>query len=161
MKTITKWMLGSGTLGISAAVLFPVFATTHCGPGPAGICRINLKHLGVACLMYAEDSNGHLPLRDNWREATAEYGYTDQRKCTELGELGKQYSNAFGYAFNSKLSGKTTKRADEASMPMLYDSINLAASASDPFTSLPLNGRHKGTNTIVYLDGHIKSVKTP
>lgn len=42
---------------------------------------------------------------------------------------------------------------------MIYDSINYGRNASDPKTSLPKPGRHKGVNVIAFADGHARAVK--
>jgi prepilin-type processing-associated H-X9-DG protein len=65
--------------------------------------------------------------------------------------------SAFGYAFNSNLSGKkVTAIANPAATPMLYDSTNLARNASDPVTSLPEPPRHGAGNNLGYADGHAR-----
>lgn len=66
----------------------------------------------------------------------------------------------YGYAFNSDLSMQTIPAA-APQVPFIYDSINEARNASDPFTSLPNPGRHGGTDTVAYADAHAKILKIP
>lgn len=66
----------------------------------------------------------------------------------------------YGYAFNSLLGRRMIEPNTQLeSLPMLYDSINYARNASDPFGSLPNPGRHRGYNAIAYADGHARAIR--
>jgi prepilin-type processing-associated H-X9-DG protein len=118
-------------------------------------CLSNTKQQGLALTLYVEDNGGHYPPREAWKDLTRKYlvGETSKYalRCPVLGE------GAFGYAFNSALSGQKVPPTPET-VPVVYDSSNLTRNASDRFASLPSPGRHKGKNNVGYADGHAKAV---
>ncbi|MBI5706571.1 MAG: hypothetical protein HZC36_06240 [Armatimonadetes bacterium] len=127
-------------------------------------CISNLKQLGLANLMYAADWDDRLPPRDIWMDAIRDYhkNYGGER-CGEVTAKYADRKDLYGYSFNSRLSGFKTGVLDwEATQnrPMLYDSINLARNASDPFASLPDPPRHgELVNMVCFLDSHTKGLK--
>lgn len=154
-----KWVLavaGVAVLVVGTAVLFPTVIGNQ--RPPLDQCRRHLALLVRAALAYAKDHKDKLPPRDTWREDLKPYLPYPEMKCTELRKWESHFKNAYGYAFNSKLAGRnpaTIKKPDQT--PIFYDSINLSASASDPYNSVPVEGRHDGMNNVVFLDGTVRS----
>lgn len=103
--------------------------------------------------MYLADYDQRLPSRDAWMDSLDPYlSGSSQFRDPEI--TGEQQ---FGYAFDSRLSTKNEALiADPSKQALAYDSINLGRNASDPFVSLPIPGRHKGVNSVVYMDGRAK-----
>ena len=65
--------------------------------------------------------------------------------------------NLYGYAMNQAMSGaKPPPNPD--TVPLIFESVNLARNASGTLDSLPNPGRHDGKNSIGYADGHAKAV---
>ncbi len=165
-RGIPRWawalILGGGcvvfvipAIAILAAILFPVFAQAR-QKARQTTCMANLKQMGLAAQMYAQDYNGKLPRGVNWMDATSTYVKDRENvyRCPGAPRSGAGH----GYAFDSRLSGKvvTKRQAPERTM-LLYDSSNLSRNASDPGTSLPLDPpRHVGGNNVGYTDGHVR-----
>lgn len=109
--------------------------------------------------MYASDEDNHLPLAASWY--TSEYPYLKNPDiaCVDVHEKN---AKAIGYSFNSLFGGASLKKMKKPEQQILiYDSTSFAVDTSDPVTSLPSPGRHKGNNNICYADGHVKSVPSP
>lgn len=152
-----------------AAILLVVFAvvgfpmlTGHGGPAERTVCLSKGKQMGRAGLMYAADWDERLMDRDEWMDAVLPYHKNPAiEHCPAMRNDDPSASRLYGFAFNSLLSRKETRTyPDPMTVPMIYDSINLARNASDPFISFAQPGRHKGTGTIVFLDSHAKRFAT-
>ena len=59
--TLIELLVVIAIIAILAAVLFPVFMMAKSRAGMAA-CQSNMKQLGAAMLMYADNSNGYLPM---------------------------------------------------------------------------------------------------
>lgn len=164
--TIAQVVAIAMTLALIAAILYP-FVAQHRGHGRI-LCLSNVKQLALGVLMYAEDHDNRMPDRDSWMDAAQPYLYGGRKEadyplehCPAIKDQTHDPS-LYGYAFNSPLSRAwVEKMASSEQVPMLYDSINLARNASDPFASLPVPGRHEGRNYIAFADGHAKSLPSP
>ena len=139
-------------VAIVAAILFPVFAQSK--DNHRDSCLSNVKQMATGLLMYVDDFDDRLPNRDRWMDA--EYAYTKNEGLYHC-PLAK---TPYGYALNSLLDGaKVGRFHDPQAIPAIYDSVNPIRSASDPVASLPVPGRHRGLNSIAYLDGHARRVR--
>jgi prepilin-type N-terminal cleavage/methylation domain-containing protein len=58
--TLIELLVVIAIIAILAAILFPVFARAR-GKAEQTSCLSNIKQLGLACLMYAEDYDGYGP----------------------------------------------------------------------------------------------------
>lgn len=138
-------------------ILGPILFPGGYRPPPTALCLSHLKQIAMAELMYQSESDDRFSDKDQWMDLLHPYVRGEQVfHCTVVAR------GAYGYAFNSALSGaKTPSKATE--VPMVYDSSNLARDASDRVTSLPTGGRHRQSgepkNVIFYADGHGKAVK--
>lgn len=145
-------------LMVLGAILFPVYACACTKASPRRACLSQVKQLATALIIYTSDYDERLPNRDSWIDATHDY-IKDARLYVDPEIKAK---GQHGYSFDSRLSNRDqslVKQPDQH--PLVYDSINLARNASDPFNSLPNPGRHEGRNSIGYLDGHVKSAPAP
>lgn len=124
---------------------------------PVRSCMSNLKQLALTNIMYAADYDDHFPDRDRWVDVVWPYAKNPRIfRCPEIAPQGEGVR--YGYAFNADLSWKAIPVAADVA-PLVYDSINEARNASDPFTSLPKPGRHNGRDTVAYADAHAKSIE--
>lgn len=157
MIRLFLWLI---PLAVLAAVIYPVFAQerTHCGG--VSSCLSNVKQLGTAINIYMADCDDRFPLRDTWMDAT--YLYTKNKSIyhSPALQLPKENPDIYGYCFNAMLSGAKVPDAVDT-VPMVFDSVNLAKNASGGIYSLPSPARHEEGNHIGYVDSHAKTVKLP
>ncbi len=170
-----KILLGCGALSLLLFLLavFGISRIMVSGRSSlqTGFCFQSARAAQRGLTLYAQDYDQTLPLAKNWVDSATPYvkGKTDF-KCPAL---RKTNSDAYGYAFNSKLAGsRQSKIVNPNSVYELYDSTNLTRNASDPATSLPIPARHtlqgarrgehkpRQGNVIVFADGHTKFIGT-
>src|SRR5687767_5245897 len=70
--TLIELLVVIAIIAILAAILFPVFAQAR-EKARSSSCLSNMKQLGTATIMYAQDYDGSYPLA--WHDAPAEYGF--------------------------------------------------------------------------------------
>lgn len=141
-----------------AAILFPVFARGKV-PDHTPRCLSIVKVNATAMIIYQADWDDRFPLRDSWQDAARNYLNTDRYDRCPLLQKEKPNAQIFGFALNKELAGQRTPKNSQG-FPLVFDSINLARNASGTIESLPLPGRHEGTNNIAYTDGSAKAVRT-
>lgn len=123
-------------VAILAAITFPVF--DHGGKTPRTQCLSQIKQIGLALHMYAEDNDDTLPPAGPWQEAVAAY--------VRDGEVFTCPTTGKPYVFNDNLAGKTlSKSPNPEQVPLAWD-------APDDDGSPP---HDRGFN-VVFLDGHSK-----
>jgi prepilin-type processing-associated H-X9-DG protein len=160
--------LGSGCilmvlLPLLAAILFPGIGTARSTARRVS-CLSNVKQMGLANIMYAQDYDDRLPIASNWQTDLVPYTKNERLfHCPEV-STGTEQSTPSGtnYAYNSALDMMKTKRlAEPANTVLIYDSTNFSQNANDALTSLPSPGRHRLAssrgNNIGFADGHAKS----
>ena len=114
-------------------------------------CMSNLKQLGLAAHMYANDHDKALPDADTWTEELKEYAKNDAVfRCTGAPKL------QWAYAMNRELSGK---RIDQIHNPwetvLFFESdLNIANASGGP-EDVCKPGRHEGGNVFLFVDGHV------
>lgn len=126
-------------------------------------CISNLKQIARSTILYAEDHNERLPHRDAWIDSIEDYAKSDGLfHCPGAQTAKPQNPSIYGYAFHSRLSNvNQTKVEKPEKTPLLYDSVNLARNASDPYSSLPVPPRNHGGHTmnmVAYADSHVKAL---
>ena len=164
MKMPTKpieYLALLGILILIGLIAFPVFQQAK--NGGRNICLSRVKQLAMASLFYSEDFDQRLMNRDYWMDAIPEYHKNRSiEHCPAISAETHQNPSLYGYAFNSRLSlQRADEKSDQEKTPLIYDSVNLARNASDPFISLPNPPRvHReggvAANFVSYLDGHVK-----
>jgi len=70
--TLIELLVVIAIIAILAAILFPVFAQAR-DKARTTSCLSNMKQLGTACTMYAQDYEGAYPLA--WHSDPAQYGF--------------------------------------------------------------------------------------
>lgn len=119
-------------------------------------CASVIKQQLLTMQMYTSDFDDHYPLAYSWYSATFPYRKTNDLGCPVVRAI---HPGQTGYAYDSRLHGLPAKKVVKPeAQPMIYDSTSLAADSSDPYTSLPIPGRHDGTNSVGYADGHMHAV---
>lgn len=119
----------------------------------------NVKQLGLATLMYAEDYDERFPPASNWQAGALTYTKSDKIfHCPSASPAtGQSGAPAGSYAFNSALNRmKQARMAEPKTTVLLYDSTDLRPNANDALTSLPSPGRHHQRNNVGFADGHVQ-----
>ena len=146
-------VVGVALAMIALAVAYP-FLITRSGYGPNAHCLSNVKQCDIGMLMYNADFDDRYPDRDRWMDLTLPYTKNvDLYRCPFVLPPRKEL---YGYAFNSWLAPqKVTSLAAPSTVPLLYDSINYAKNASDPFLSFPgwPTGKEKPRRNLGFADG--------
>ena len=159
-KGEATWQLILGLVVLAtllALLLFPLFATGH-GGSPRKACLSHVKQLAILQIMYAADYDDRFPLRDSWMDATYAYRKrSDILRCPTFVRDKEGPKNIYGYAMNLTLSGAKEPPKPET-VPLIFESVNLARNASGTLDSLPNPGRHEKRSIIGYSDGHAKAV---
>lgn len=117
-----------------------------------GDCQSNLKQLGLALMMYAQDYDDRLPPAQRWTEVLYPYVKNESVfKCPAAPEL------ECGYAYNRVLSMKLMRQVQSpAEAVSLFDSTIGKKNVADNGASWPSPGRHDGGSNCAFMDGHVK-----
>src|SRR5579872_7386195 len=118
-------------------------------------CFSNLRQLGLAMTMYAQDYDGRLPIASSWNESTLPYSRNPEIYRCPNEEIGEVPS----YGMNRALSMFPTSTLDApADTALLLDSrvgVNVQLTPADaPFTD-----RHGDTIYVAFADGHARSTR--
>jgi hypothetical protein len=141
---------------VLAAILFPVFMQAKTAAVKTQ-CLSNTKQLALSTLMYASDWDDRLPAASAWQSRTYPYTKSEQvYSCPQAVKDGQQ----FGYAFSKAVSGANTAMiTNPAAENLLFESTKLKRNAYGGLDLLPHPGRHEGSNTHAYADGHARTLK--
>lgn len=122
-------------------------------------CLSNLKQISTGIALYSADVDDRLPLRDQWMDDLRPYVKSEALYVCPI--VKEEKRQGYGYSFYSAMEARVVSRIKHpGEVPLLYDSVNFSRNASDLLTSFPSPGRHKGLNTIAFVDTHAKRVKT-
>jgi prepilin-type processing-associated H-X9-DG protein len=115
-------------------------------------CLSNLKQLGLAMMMWAQDHDEVLPPAENWTQELMPYLKNDQVfRCP--GAPDQQC----GYAYNLALAGrKLGDIPNPAETVLFYETTLGMPSPADLGESQPKPGRHNAGNSVAYTDGHVR-----
>jgi hypothetical protein len=115
-------------------------------------CMNNLQKVSVAVLLYSWDFDGRLPAAPTW--ANQVKSYTSGPIEFQCPNLVEPKPDQFGHAYSDAISGKLEpKVANESSIPMIFDSWDLAWGAHGGPDIFANDGR----STIAFLDGSARS----
>jgi hypothetical protein len=141
------------TIIISAGVLLSNEAQRR--SNESGMCLSNMKVIGMAIQMYAEDHDKRMPPAEQWMDRIADYKSSSH--VLHCPTALSAHPGAYGYAFDSRRScRKLGSDADQARTILAYDSTKLGRNETDPGQSMPMPGRHGEGNFVAYADGHSK-----
>jgi prepilin-type processing-associated H-X9-DG protein len=154
-KSALNLALGVLIILIGAAILFPVFAQ-HKGSGRS-LCLSNVKQMVLGCLIYSSDFDDKLPPASRWTDDIVKYDAHFLVKDPEgTGE------DQGGYAFRQKASSlKSLAIAKTAEFELIFDSTFSGRNQYSEPSTMPHPGRHNGWNSVGFLDGHARKVKSP
>jgi prepilin-type processing-associated H-X9-DG protein len=110
-------------------------------------CRSNVKQLAVATLMYAQDWDEHLPLKETWADGL--FTYVNNRSIYGCPGMAAQRC---GYAYDPALSGKS-----QGELSLAGEAVLLFDAKGDWNTWGTwdiADPRHGGTLNIAFADGH-------
>lgn len=138
-------------LGLTAAILFPVFATARQKARTAA-CQSNLKEIALAMSMYAQDHHDRLPMKDNWCDALIPYTKNEELfRCPSLPD------QRCGYAYNAELSKVSVSSIKSPAQTVSFFDAkggwNLAGGAQLQ------DRRHQDGINLAFTDGHVKWTK--
>lgn len=126
-------------------------------------CPENLKSLYTAFQMYTQDWEA-LPPAAAWmdnRDLTSKVSRDEWLHCPAVSD---RHDAHYGYAYNLEVAGRKIpggflkQMRGAATTPLLFDSADLARSATDGLATLPRPGRHAGRDNVLYCDGHVAAV---
>ena len=116
-------------------------------------CMSNLKQIGLAFMMYAEDHDGALPA-ENW--VAEVLPYINNRQifvCPARPNL------PVGYAVNEKVAGMDLNVLEAPAQTVLAFESNLDGDAPiGGADAVPMEGVHDGRVNVVFVDGHVEFV---
>ncbi|MEA3402142.1 MAG: DUF1559 domain-containing protein [Armatimonadota bacterium] len=146
-------LMAVAILAILAAILFPVFARAREKARQAS-CLANLKQIGLAQLMYAQDYDQMLPDADQWPETTEPYIRNRQVYLCPADEppsISRPWS--MSYTMNQRLSHTLlTDVAEPNRRPLCYDGSSVSGGPDVAAF------RHVDGANCTYVDGHAKMV---
>lgn len=156
--TLIEALIVAAIVIVLVIVLIPVVANDH-GSRMSTRCLSNVKQCVTALAIYVGDFNDRLPLRDEWMDSILPYTRNERSlHCPAVQEANELNQHLYGYSFDSRLSGAdVSKVGNPVQTVLVFESVNLARNASDPFISQPDPPRKHGNksgNMIGYLDGH-------
>jgi prepilin-type processing-associated H-X9-DG protein len=140
---------------VLAIVLFPVFSSARAKAQKIA-CLSNVKQLGLAVLMYAQDWDDRFPSANHWGDAAIRY-LEPQNVPTLL--HCPVASSAYGYAFNQALDQlPVDKVSSPKQIVMLFeaDATNRNTAGNRNLVAKP--PRHSGEDNYLFADGHAKSI---
>ena len=180
--TLIELLVVIAIIAILAAILFPVFARAREKARQAG-CQSNLKQIGLATIMYAQDYDETLPpiLMQSGANMYAVneilHAYVKNEQIWRCGsdDVGAVETTEVGAAMNISYSGNTVTmkwllpaygltasplRLGSVHRPsecaLFWDARSTGSSFPDDF-SLLVSYRHNEMANVVYHDGHAKS----
>jgi len=121
----------------------------------------NLRQIGLAVVVYAQDHGGRLPDADHWVDEIAPtLARGDEKTLRSLmWDQAAPPTQPYGYAFNRSLSSvNLATLKDPAEVVMVFESTLGHRNATDTGQSVPLPGRHEGGTHYVFADGRARWV---
>ena len=162
--TLIELLVCIAIIGTLAALLLPVLSRAR-EAGRATACLSNLRQMGIALQLYAQDNNNRLPyMRDKSLTTTNDLPSPDVVLQPHLGSLGVLRCPAddklvfektgSSYSWNNLLNGQDAGRLsvlemkfDPHQIPLMYDKEKFHHA----------RGEAKAQNWL-YADGHIKNL---
>ncbi len=123
----------------------------------------NLRQIGLALIMYAQEHGDRLPDADGWVDALLPQWSDVKDKGFHAEALFRDPTapeeEPWNYAFNRALSGaRLGGIKDPAATVMVFESMAGVKNAADMGQSLPRPGRHSGGDYYVFADGRARWV---
>ncbi len=132
-------LVGGFLAPIPAAIVFPVFARAREKARQVS-CESNLKQIGLAALMYAQDHDQRLPFTPTARTLLNPYIKNDLIWQCPSNQGG-------GYAMNPTLSGANLATVAQPSETVLFYEVDASGQ--------PIFPHNEGAD-VCFVDGHVK-----
>jgi hypothetical protein len=130
-------IVGFWVLSILLAALFTPLRMV----AQSATCQSNVFRISRAFRLYADDYDDHLPPCSAWMDRTV--FYVAQERYLHCPTVSRPGDNRFGYAMNGAVGGNDRAKIDRPEETIIvYDSIRLEKSASEPTPIFPHPGRH-------------------
>lgn len=135
-------------LPITAAIVFPVFARARESARRAS-CQSNLKQIGLATMMFAQDHNEHYPkgtTLSQWHTQIDSYlGRSAEQPSIYHCPSDSASNGTDSYQLNPKISGVGLEDiGDPATTPLMWDKNGI---------------EHLKTRNVLFADGHVKAFR--
>jgi hypothetical protein len=133
-----------------------VFVVPGCGGGGAGSAYMlsisHIKMLNDGMITYAGDFDDALPPGSTWMDSIGPYVPDPEAFHSPLVPPG-----SYGYALNVDVAGHYMSTiASLDTVVSIFDSTDLTRNATQATSTQPNPPRYGISNTIAYLDGHVK-----
>lgn len=139
---------------ILAAILAPIFASAKWAARHT-VNLSNLKAIGNACLVYAEDFGDRFPKTERWMDSIDPYSIKLDYYRSPMRTDG-----AYGYAMNSDLSAELLRDVEAPATTILfYETRRGGRNCSRPAIQIPADvplGREGASIGVAFSDGHAK-----
>ena len=112
-----------------------------------------MHQLAQGATLYLGDYDEVLPRPNSWMDVLIPYVHDESLFSSPI--LNSR-APKYGYAFNSEIAGHGYLEFPAATTIMLFDSTVLARNATASISTMPVPPRYGESNTIAYLDGHVK-----
>jgi prepilin-type processing-associated H-X9-DG protein len=146
---LVRWGVVLVCVAVVAIILFPVFARAREKSRQAS-CLSNLKQIGLAVQMYAQDYDDVYPAAYNWADGLTPYIKYNGVFICPVARDRRQPS----YAYNVSLDRQPTQTIAQAvKAPLAFDSRSGLNMSGGPELVEP---RHDGGANFAFADGHAK-----
>ena len=142
------------TIFITSVFLYP--STTISSDVRTGNCLYNMKQIGMAIEMYADDYDSKLPpIGYNWNSGLKKYKIGNKVLHCKNVVTSKDPT----YAFNKNLVGFDTYKAKQADKVIMIFESTPGKNLFGTSELLPKYPRHYFGDSYGFLDGHVKSMR--
>ena len=138
-------------LPISAALLLPALAKAK-HKATAIRCKNNLRQLGLAARMYADENNEQLPSAANWCDSLQKYVATGKSFQCPLGDQSQRCH----FGFNAQLSGVGLSKIEFPVQTVLFFETDGGWNVSGGRELMLTQPRHLRTVALGFVDGHVE-----
>jgi prepilin-type processing-associated H-X9-DG protein len=138
-------------LPLIMAIMLPALSKTK-AMAQRVVCATNLKGLGIAMYVYANNYDDTLPTADKWCDLLTSQADVNpvSFRCASAPEV------SFSYALNENLAGRGMKDVSP-DVVMLFEADAGPNAVGGP--EMLVSDRHKVGCNIVFVDGHVEFIK--
>jgi prepilin-type processing-associated H-X9-DG protein len=140
-------------LPIFAALLLPALAKAK-SKASAITCMNNLRQLGLAARMYADENGKRLPSAANWCDGLQKYVAAGKAFQCPLGDQSQRCH----FGFNAQLSGVDLSKIEFPVQTVLFFETDGGWNESGEREMVLSQPRHPRTFALGFVDGHVELV---